>query len=130
MPETAGDKLTPVIFFSTENHSTEKKKFNFKLMFSESQYSSSEPQQYDYFVMQEPVFEEKIEEPAFTHVYEENGVQYLGHVWLRKAGDSSFSIHMGSAKVHDNQSQSSLADDLPPVEQRVPIMKTLQAAGS
>ncbi|MFH0757876.1 MAG: hypothetical protein V2B15_11355 [Bacteroidota bacterium] len=76
MPETAGDKLTPVIFFSTENHSTEKKKFNFKLMFSESQYSSSEPQQYDYFVMQEPVFEEKIEEPVYLHVYEENGVLY------------------------------------------------------
>jgi len=44
-------------------------------MFSVPQYSS-ELQQYDYFVMQEPVFEEKIEEPVFTHVYEEKGVLY------------------------------------------------------
>ena len=46
------------------------------MMFSEPQHSSSELQQYNYFVMQEPVFEEKIEEPVFMHVYEENGVLY------------------------------------------------------
>ena len=45
-------------------------------MFSTSQDSTSELQQYNYFVMQEPVFEEKIEVPVFTHMYEENGVLY------------------------------------------------------
>ena len=45
-------------------------------MFSVPQYTSSELQQYNYFVMQLPVFEEKIEEPAFIHVYEEKGVLY------------------------------------------------------
>ncbi len=45
-------------------------------MFSVPQYNSSELQQHNYFVMQEPVFEEKIEEPVFMHVYEENGVLY------------------------------------------------------
>ena len=45
-------------------------------MFSVPQYTSTELQQYNYFVMQEPVFEEKIEEPVFTCVYEENGVLY------------------------------------------------------
>jgi Domain of unknown function (DUF6973) len=45
-------------------------------MFSAPQNTTSELQQYNYFVMQEPVFEEKIEELVFTHVYEENGVLY------------------------------------------------------
>ena len=45
-------------------------------MFSKSQHSSPELQQHNYFVMQEPVFEPEIEEPAFIHVYEENGVLY------------------------------------------------------
>ena len=45
-------------------------------MFSVPQYSSSELQKHNYFVMQEPVFEEKIEEPVYTHVYEENGFLY------------------------------------------------------
>lgn len=45
-------------------------------MSSVPQYTSTELQQYNYFVMQEPVFEEKIKEPVFTNVYEENGVLY------------------------------------------------------
>lgn len=45
-------------------------------MFSQPQYTTPELQQYDYFVMQEPVLVEKIEEPVFTCVYEENGVLY------------------------------------------------------
>ena len=53
-----------------------RKKISLSVMFSEPQHSSSELQQYNYFVMQEPVFEEKIEEPVFMHVYEENGVLY------------------------------------------------------
>jgi len=45
-------------------------------MFSAPQYTTSELQPYNYFVMQEPVFEEKNEEPVFTCVYEEKGVLY------------------------------------------------------
>ena len=45
-------------------------------MFSQPQYTTPELQQYDYFVMQEPVLEEKIEEPVFMCAYEENGVLY------------------------------------------------------
>lgn len=45
-------------------------------MFSEPQHSSSELQQYNYFIMQESVFETETEAPVYTHVYEENGVLY------------------------------------------------------
>jgi len=71
-----GEWLAAVLFFSIEDLSSEKKKSIFILMFSTPQYSTSELQQCDYFVMQEPVFEEKIKEPVFTCVYEENGVLY------------------------------------------------------
>ncbi len=68
--------VASIFFFSTENHSSERIISNFKRMLSSPQYSSSELQQFTYFVMQKPIFEEKIEEPVFTCVYEENGVLY------------------------------------------------------
>lgn len=44
-------------------------------MFTTPQYIITDLQQHNYFVMQEPIFKEKLEETVFT-VYEENVVLY------------------------------------------------------